>query len=180
MNAQLVRKHRFFFSWQDREKQSWLEQMARQGLHLQQAGAFGGYTFTKGDPSDVAYRLDYQRGKAPADYLQLIKDAGWEHVAEQGGWQYWRKPIVDGKVPELFTDHTSRIQMYQRVQAIYITSAPALYIIGLAAFKRFPGRHPLWFVILYIALFMCWMIFCAVNFFMILARINALKKEISL
>ncbi len=30
-------------------------------------------------------------------------------------WQYWRKPIVAGDTPEIFTDNDSKIKKYQRL-----------------------------------------------------------------
>lgn len=179
MNEQIVRKSKLFFSWQDEEQEAWLGEMSRRGLHLKQPGWLGSFQFVEGPGREMAYRLDYNRNKAPEDYIQLIKDAGWEHLGVRGGWTYWRKDAVAGSSPEIFTDPDSKVQKYQRLLAGYITSAPALYIIGLAIFKRYPGLHPSWFVILYIVLFMSWIVFAAINTFMILRRINKLKKKVS-
>jgi Protein of unknown function (DUF2812) len=177
MDETMFRKHRLFFSWQDEQQQAWLGEMSRQGLHLKGCGAFGGFLFEKGPARQYSYCLDYNRNKPPDDYLQLIQDAGWEHLGRHAGWHYWRKEIRAGVAPELFTDPESKIQKYQRLLAGYITSAPALFIIGLAMFKKYPGRHPLWFVILYISLFMAWIIFAAINAIMIQMRIHALKQK---
>jgi hypothetical protein len=32
-----------------------------------------------------------------------------------GGWHYFRRPVVEGEVPEIFTDVDSKIRKYQRV-----------------------------------------------------------------
>lgn len=176
MDETIIRKYRFFFAWQDKEREAWLEEMSRSGLHLKTPGRFGGYQFTAAPVQEYAYRLDFQRGKPQEDYLQLIQDAGWEYLGSRAGWHYWRKEVVDGKVEEIFTDNTSKIQMYQRLLASFVTSAPVLYILGLAAIKQFPGRHPGWFVGLFIGLFMAYIVFALVNSLMILKRINNLKK----
>ena len=179
MNAKSIRRRKLFFSWQDEKQEAWLGEMSRQGLHLRQPGSFGNFLFVEGPGKDTAYRLDYNQGKAPEDYLQLIRDAGWEYLGTRGGWQYWRKEIKEGEVPEIYTDPASKIQKYQRLLAGYVTSAPALYVVGLAIFKKYPGLHPSWFVVLYITLFMSWILFAAINAGMILMRINALKKQVS-
>jgi len=49
-------------------------------------------------------------------------------------------------------------------------------VIGLAMFKQFPGRHPLWFVVLYVFLFAAWITFAAINAVKIQMRINELKR----
>ena len=177
MDERIVSKHRWFFSWQDEKQEAWLREMSRQGLHLKEPGAFGRFLFVQGRAGEYSYCLDYNRGKPSENYLQLIRDAGWEYLGKQAGWHYWRKEVLNGQAHELFTDVGSKIQKYQRLLAGYITSAPALYIIGLAAFKQYPGRHPLWFVILFISLFMGWIVFAAIKAFMIQVRINELRQK---
>ncbi len=179
MNAKSIRRRKLFFSWQDEKQEAWLGEMSRQGLHLRELGSFGSFLFVEGSGKEITYRLDYNRGKAPEDYLQLIRDSGWEYLGTRGGWHYWRKEYKEGVAPEIYTDPASKIKKYQRLLAGYITSAPALYIIGLAVFKKFPGLHPSWFVVLYITLFMSWILFAAINTGMILMRINALEKTVS-
>ena len=177
MDETSIRKLRLFFSWQDEKQEDWLGEMSRKGLHLKEPGAFGSFLFVKGTAREYSYRLDYNRSKPSDDYIQLIRDAGWEYLHAHSGWHYWRKENLGGQIPELFTDKGSKIQKYQRLFARYITSAPALYIIGLAVFKQYPGRHPLWFVILYISLFMAWIVFAAINAIKIQLRINELKQQ---
>lgn len=180
MNEMVIRKRRLFFAWQDEKQEAWLGEMSRQGLHLKEPGSFGSFLFVKGPAREVAYRLDYNQSKQPEDYLQLIRDAGWEHLGASGGWDYWRKEIQAGKIPELFTDPESKIQKYKRLLANFIASTPGIsvvYIIGVAMFKKFPGRHPLWFVVLFISLFVAWIAFAAFNAIMIQMRIQALQKQ---
>jgi len=177
MNETLIRKRKIFWSWQDEKQEAWLSGMSREGMHLKGPGSFGSYFFMQGPAREYSYRLDFNKSKTADDYLQLIRDAGWEHLGSRAGWHYWRKEIQDNKIPEIFTDPESKIQKYQRLLASFITSAPALYIIGLAIFKQYPGRHPLWFVILFISLFMAWIVFAAINSIMIQLRINELKRK---
>jgi hypothetical protein len=180
MNESLIRVRKWFFAWQDEKQESWLGNMSRKGLHLKGFASFGSFLFEQGPARDYAYRMDYNRDKPSEEYQQLIMDAGWEHAGERNGWDYWRKEVRNGQTSEIFTDAQSKIQKYQRLFTTYATSSPgvaAIYIIGLAMFNRFPGRHPLWFVILFISLFMGWILFAAVNAIMIYLRMNELKQK---
>ena len=99
----------------------------------------GQYIFEQGASREFAYRLDFvPNAKKTQDYYQLFRDAGWEHVGELGGWQYWRKEIVDGKVPEIFTDNASKIQKYQRLMGFLVIFFP-IFVIFLTNYNNF-GR----------------------------------------
>jgi len=177
MNETIIRKRKLFWSWQDEKQEAWLGEMSRQGLHLEGPGTFCSFIFEQGPAREYSYRLDYGQGKTPDDYFQLIRDAGWQYLGSKAGWHYWRKEIQAGQIPEIFTDPTSKIQKYQRLFASYVTSAPAMYILGLAIFKQYPGRHPLWFIVLYISLFMAWIVFAVINAIKIQLRINDLRQK---
>lgn len=114
MSEQFVTKFRFFWDDADHAIESWLEDMARQGLHLHSVGWLRcKFTFRRGEPAEMAYRLDFRMSRTSPDYLQLFADAGWEHVDQELGWQYWRAPVQAGRTPEIFTDTESRIRKYQ-------------------------------------------------------------------
>jgi hypothetical protein len=116
MNDTLIRKSKWFWPWEDEKEEAWLGQMSKQGLHLSNPSAFGQYFFTRGEPRDMVYRLDFvQSNKKDDAYFQLFRDAGWEHAGEMVGWQYWRKEIRQGETPEIFTDVESKVRKYQRL-----------------------------------------------------------------
>ena len=124
MNGQLIKKFKCYWSWEDEEEQQWLQEMASQGLHLKARSFFGIYSFVRGESADIVYRLDYVSNfnwnyvktlEPDANYQQLISDAGWEHVLQASGWQYWRMPVSNGKVPEIYTDSSSKKSKYQRL-----------------------------------------------------------------
>jgi len=180
MNEPLIRVRKWFFAWQDEKQESWLGDMSRKGLHLKGFALFGSFLFEQGPAREYSYRMDYSRDKPSEDYQQLILDAGWEHLGERNGWNYWRKEVKSGQASEIFTDAESKLQKYQRLFTTYTVSMPAvvaMYIIGVAQFNRFPGRHPQWFVVTFVILFMGWILFAAVNAFMIHLRMNKLKQK---
>ncbi len=181
MSDTLVKKSRWFWAWNDDKEEAWLGEMSRQGLHLQQAGAFGQYTFEQGEPRQYAYRLDFvTESKKKDDYYQIFRDAGWEHVGEMSGWQYWRKEIVDGKVPEIFTDNASKIQKYQRLLGYMVIFYP-IFIIFLSNhsnWNRMQGTG--FFSTVYEIFFFLFFVVVMVNMFamlMILRRISTLKSK---
>ncbi len=181
MNKALIKKTKLFWAWQDDREEAWLGEMSRQGLHLVHAGAFGQYSFEQGQPRDYAYRMDFvtNANKNP-DYYQLFRDAGWEHVEEMSGWQYWRKEIVDGKVPEIYTDNASKIQKYQRLIGLLILYYP-IFIIFLSRYNDQIGeRYGTVVGGIYEIAFFLFFAIVMVNLFvlmMILRRITTLKRK---
>lgn len=119
MSSDKVVRYKFHFVWQDDKEERWLREMARQGLHLVKATPFCRYTFQRGAPADVAYRLDYGRGRNDDSYYQLFQDAGWELVLSCMNWKYWRKP-VNGSEPQIFTDPASKAARLRRVRSTLV------------------------------------------------------------
>jgi hypothetical protein len=116
MNDNFIQKSKWFWHWEDDKEEAWLGQMAKQGLHLVKPSTFGQYFFSRGEPRNVVYRLDFvQSNKKDEAYFQLFRDAGWEHAGEMMGWQYWRKEVQPGESPEIFTDVESKVRKYQRL-----------------------------------------------------------------
>jgi len=118
MEKTTTRKFRWFWAWQDELEETWLREMSKEGLHLASVRPGGIYTLIPGPPQDTVYRLDFispQKDK-PA-YLQLFSDAGWEHVGEMSGWQYFRRPFQGGDAPEIFSDAESKVEKYRRLLA---------------------------------------------------------------
>lgn len=123
MNKQgLVRKYKLWFAWQDEQCEAWLQGMAAQGLHLRSMNAFGVYIFERGEPADVAYRLEVGGNSFDLAYQRLLRDAGWEYVAVvTAGWHCWRHPIAAGQsAPELFTDNADKRRKYWRMLVPFV------------------------------------------------------------
>ena len=177
MEKQTVRRYKWFWPWQDEEQERWLSQQSLDGWHLTSVGGIG-FAFECGEPRDYVYQLDHwnQNNRALAEYLDFFRAAGWEHLGSVSGWQYFRRPKQAGGADEIYTDAESKVLKYQRLQRSLMWPSPAMMIIVLAMFKRFPGRHPPWFVALTIALFVAWNAFAAVTLIMVLRRIDELKR----
>jgi Protein of unknown function (DUF2812) len=136
MSDQFVTKFKFFWDDADHALESWLQDMARQGLHLHKVSVLRcWFVFRRGAPAEMSYRLDFQARRTKADYYQLFADAGWEHVDQVLGWHFWRVPVRAGRVPEIFTDVESRIRKYQRLIWLFA-------LAWLPFFVMLPFRHP--------------------------------------
>lgn len=110
-------KFRWFWAWQDEKEEAWLREMSGKGYHLASVGLPCIYTFDIGERRDYIYRLDYQpyTKKDMNDYLQLFRDAGWEHLGAMASWQYFRKEAVEGETSEIYTDVESKAEKYKRL-----------------------------------------------------------------
>lgn len=176
-----VNKSKWFWAWQDDKEEAWLGEMSRQGLHLLHAGVFGQYSFEQGAPREFAYRLDFVlNAKKNEGYYQLFRDAGWEHVGELGGWQYWRKEILDGNVPEIFTDNASKIQKYQRLIGFLVIFFPIYAMLLTNPTSRLSMQSSGWIGSLYeILFFVFFVIVLILGFAMlkIVQRISTLKRK---
>ena len=137
MSKQLVKKFKWWWVWQDGMHERWLQEQARQGLHLHASDPLGiRMTFERGAPADMAYRWDFPGVKADPVYTQLFVDAGWERVVDVGGWRCWRKPVVDGKIPEIFTDVASKVRKYQRSLVLLLVSGLPFFLVVVAPASR--------------------------------------------
>lgn len=61
--------------------------------------------------------------------MQLLADAGWEHVGEMGGWVYFRIKVTGKQPPEIFSDRESKIGKYQCVLAYLAIFGPIMVVM---------------------------------------------------
>lgn len=133
INKNIVHKFKFCAIWSDDEIEKWLQEMAAQGLHLRSVNIFNRYSFIRGTPAQVSYCLDFVPNlNRDGDYYGLFLDAGWEHVIEFTGWQYWRKTFTNGQAPHIFTDVESKIKKFKRALAL-ISIISTLSLLALSA-----------------------------------------------
>ena len=127
-----ITKFKWFWAWDDEKEEIWLSNMAREGWHLKELGLPGNYTFESGEPREDHYRMDFITNRRNyQNYIQLFKDAGWEHLGELGGWQYFRANAEENAIPEIYTDKDSKIQKYQRLITYLTIFFPALFIFTI-------------------------------------------------
>lgn len=138
MDGQRVRKFKWWWVWQDGMHEKWLQAQARQGLHLRATDPLGVMmSFERGAPAEMAYRWDYPGINADPAYTQLFVDAGWERVVDVAGWRCWRKPVANGKTPEIFTDATSKVGKYQRnLGYVLVAGLPLLLLAAMPASRQ--------------------------------------------
>ena len=153
MSNDTVSKFKFFWADQDQQQEQWLREMARQGLHLKSANNFFRWSFVKGEKADIVYRVDFSHEGKNSAYRRLFEDAGWELAAELTGWQYWRKSLVDGQAPEIFTDSESKIGKYRRVLGMLAGAIlPTLLIFVVSDPERIASNLSLPFLIPLVAI----------------------------
>lgn len=168
MNTPTVTKFKFFSAHDDEAQEAWLQDMAKQGLHLANMDMFNRYTFVKGEPADVAYRIDYIDKWKLDDYCRLFTDAGWERAAHVFGWFYWRKPVVDGVEPEIYTDPQSKIAKLKRLLLTVVTMA-AVFILLALPYEKVPMH-----LIILLAVFLPFNTYQA---YFLIKRIGELRRQ---
>jgi hypothetical protein len=121
VRKKLVKRLDVWFTWNHEREERKLEELSRQGLHLERPGMFRS-AFSEQPRERYLYRLDYQpnlkKGEQKADYLNLYCDSGWEYKGSCVNWYYFRRAWADGELGEIYTDKESLKQFYQRIQRI--------------------------------------------------------------
>ena len=93
--------------------QSWLEDMAGDGLFLVEDGVFCGvFSFERKSPRKVKYRLDVAQKRKPGfldsgdeltdEEMELYRSMGWEYLLRYGDFRVYRS--TERNAPELNTE----------------------------------------------------------------------------
>ncbi len=109
---------KYFSIFSYEKEQEYLRQMHKSGWRFVKVSGFGVYHFEKCQPQDVVYQLDYnQEGlENKEEYVKLFADCGWEYIQDYAGYSYFRKAVSQDGIPEeIFCDHTSKLEMMERV-----------------------------------------------------------------
>jgi len=111
---------KFFINFEKDE--AWLNEMAKKGLALN-GYALCRYTFTDCSPGEYTYRIEFLRYYSShpesQQYLSFLAENGVEHVASWARWGYFRKRTEGGQF-DIYSDVTSRIEHYQRVNVLWL------------------------------------------------------------
>ena len=117
------------------EEEAWLREQHKKGWKLVRMVPPCFFTFASCEPEDVIYRLDYKNSSQSAEYMQMLKDFGWEYIGDCLGWLYFRKPAQAAETEEdgeLFSETASRVEMVSRIVR---TRLVPLGIISCAAWS---------------------------------------------
>lgn len=126
--SKTVRIFKLFWAHEDEQQEAWLRSMAQQGLHLVDVNPFCFWTFRRGAPADIVYRVDFPNASRDPDFRQLLEDAGWSLAATTVGWHYWRTQAVGGKAPELFSDAASKARKFKERLGIVVASSMPMFV----------------------------------------------------
>ena len=175
MKNETFRVIKWFWAWEDYKEEAWLREMSRTGWHLNNTNFPTVYTFVRGEPLDYVYRLDFITSgkKERAEYYQLFQDAGWEHISQMSGWQYFRKPPRSGEEPEIYTDNESKVEKYRRVLYFFLLMTAVLAPMYISVFNHDSSRYPTFVQGLYGFL----AIFYAFAIIKLIQRINQLRRK---
>ena len=171
-----VTRFKWFWVWQDNAEEKWLEKMSRQGYHLTSVSLPCIYTFTRTEPVNYAYRLDYRRfsNNEKEHYLQIFRDAGWEYLGEMSLWQYFRKQEKAGDINEIFTDNASKIAKYRRVLGYLGLLWIVLLVILFQRITILPPSLPWWGnVHIFIAIVLILMTYAIMRIFLRIKQLRA-------
>jgi hypothetical protein len=174
----IITKFRWFWAWQDEDEEQWLNTMSESGFHLSSI-SLGLYSFTVGQPQHFVYRLDYQwfHNQDKQEYMQLFRDAGWEHVEKILAWQYFRKLVKPGENDNIYTDVSSKIACFQPLETIMTV----WFFVELTYFLvnlLFARPYPWWFAIQ--AVYLLLMTFQAYAIIKLHNRVKQMKQFKSL
>ena len=96
-----VWKFRPVHSWAIGELESWMSEMAKEGLHFYKMGSHFG-KFKKGEPQELEYRIDFINEKKPSDtsdknepsyeQIQAYRQLGWDYVTSYDKFHVYSSP----------------------------------------------------------------------------------------
>lgn len=100
------------------QEEEYLNAMSKKGYMLIKYNSLGFYSFAKGTPQDLHYKIDYRVFKSKRDfenYIMLFQDAGWIHIfgTKNSGGQFFL-PGKGNNNHEIFSDIESSVARYKR------------------------------------------------------------------
>jgi hypothetical protein len=138
---------RFDEYWRIGEQESWFEDMALQGLHLDEIGLML-VKFEKGEPKKTRYRIDVSPNE---DIIQEEKihyaQSGWEYVTSYRNLNVFSSPYELNET-ELYSDpaeqsYTLKKLSKELVRDAFINIALIIMFIAMYCSKWFSGTNTL-------------------------------------
>lgn len=119
--------HKWFWVWDYKKEEKWLNDMAAQGKALVRA-AFGAYEFEDCQPGEYIIRLQMSDNvpgtEKGNEYIRFVEETGAEHVGSVARWVYFRKKAELGAF-ELMGDNATRIK---HLRGIMLMLLPLLLV----------------------------------------------------
>ena len=84
---------RFFTIADYEDEEIWLRKQHQSGLKLVKTILPCFYIFEPCEPQDVIYRLDYKNSGQTEEYMQMLRDFGWEYFENCCGWLYFSRQM---------------------------------------------------------------------------------------
>lgn len=126
--------------------QTWLEDMAAEGLLLEKQGLFAGImSFERTTPQRVKYRLEAIRinggffsyeAQPKSDFLELAEEFGWEHICRRGPFDIFRS--FDPSSRELNTDPEIQAMTLKKLNKEQISNfiTVAIYLLIMSFLRH--------------------------------------------
>lgn len=161
---------RYFTIMEYEKEERWLEEQHREGWRLTDAKVCV-YRFERCEPEEVVYQLDYSEdGRARREeYFQMFRDCGWEHVLDNVGYSYFRKPKSQMEGDEtIFCDMESRMDLFRRILRgrmipllvlFFCVFLPAIAMEILATAEGSPALNLTWLIPLGVVLALYGLVF---------------------
>lgn len=126
-----------WWGWYPDKLEAWLEAKAAEGWHLEKADRILlRFHFRRGAPRIVRICADWPANPSQ-EYRTIFGDAGWELVAERGGWYIWRTEYSGAQRPEIFNDVDGLIERNQRFLTIFLAALAAQIPFWALNIRRF-------------------------------------------
>lgn len=113
-----------------------LSDYAKKGWILERFAGLG-YRLRKGEPQDIVYSLDYQKG-ADEEYFAIFEAAGWSYVCSEGNEMHiFSAP--KGTKP-IYTDRLTTVEKYERAK-VQMGKAALPLLIATIVFWLLSGSN---------------------------------------
>lgn len=87
----LKRVFKMFYIFDLRKEETWLNEMAKKGLHFKNVKLLCFYTFKKGPCEDVIYRIDFkEKIYDPEEYFKLYREYGFQYISKMRYFNYFK------------------------------------------------------------------------------------------
>ena len=120
----------WFWPWQDKEEERWLNEQAQNGLALSSVKFPCTYLFDSRAHELAVYRLDYFNSKDTdlREYMNTRNINGWFFIGSMRGWHYFKKETMHDEL-DLETAHgRSKKDKYYHMMNFLVGFLPIIIV----------------------------------------------------